>query len=168
MVHGSLHPVVQTLFDYARSQFKDLKTYFFHNTIYDTLWEDPSRYKKAQKVDRFRPHGSGNPLILVGDASMAPYELMARDGSIYAQSAAASRASTGCSFWPDTFPHSVWLNPVPDAAVALHPHHHRPSVRIFPMFELTLDGLERWGTGKSRGPSHGVDRAGEWVALHCK
>ncbi|MEZ4604854.1 MAG: hypothetical protein R2861_16075 [Desulfobacterales bacterium] len=37
--------VVQTLFDYARSEFKDLKTYFFHNTIYDTLWGDPSRYK---------------------------------------------------------------------------------------------------------------------------
>ena len=39
-------PVVQRLFDYARNQFKDLKTYFFHNTIYDTLWEDPARIKK--------------------------------------------------------------------------------------------------------------------------
>jgi uncharacterized protein with von Willebrand factor type A (vWA) domain len=41
--------VVQTLFDYARAQFKEVKTYFFHNTIYDYLWEDPARYKKPKK-----------------------------------------------------------------------------------------------------------------------
>ncbi|MDO9124002.1 MAG: hypothetical protein Q7V12_06230, partial [Deltaproteobacteria bacterium] len=38
--------LVQTLFNYARSQFKDLKTFFFHNTIYDYLWEDPQRRSK--------------------------------------------------------------------------------------------------------------------------
>ncbi len=43
--------VVQTLFNYARAQFKELKTYFFHNTIYDTLWEDPPRIRKPLKVD---------------------------------------------------------------------------------------------------------------------
>jgi uncharacterized protein with von Willebrand factor type A (vWA) domain len=36
--------VVQTLFDYARAQFKEVKTYFFHNTIYDTIWQDAARY----------------------------------------------------------------------------------------------------------------------------
>ena len=45
--------VVQTLFDYARAQFKDLKTYFFHNTVYGTIWQDPSRYKKPQKIEEF-------------------------------------------------------------------------------------------------------------------
>ncbi len=40
--------VVQTLFDYAGAQFKDLKTYFFHNTIYSNLWQDPARYKKPR------------------------------------------------------------------------------------------------------------------------
>ena len=45
--------VVQTLFDYARAQFKDIKTFFFHNTIYDTLWEDPSRYRKPKRVEEF-------------------------------------------------------------------------------------------------------------------
>ena len=43
--------IVQTLFNYARSQFKDLKTFFFHNTIYDYLWEDPPRRYKAFPVD---------------------------------------------------------------------------------------------------------------------
>ena len=42
--------VVQTVFDYTRSQFKDLKTYFFHNTIYSTLWGDPARSRT--KTDR--------------------------------------------------------------------------------------------------------------------
>jgi len=40
MVHGPYIEMVQTLFNYARAQFKDLKTFFFHNTIYDALWED--------------------------------------------------------------------------------------------------------------------------------
>ena len=43
--------MVQTLFNYARAQFKDLKTYFFHNTIYDMLWEDPPRRSKPMAVD---------------------------------------------------------------------------------------------------------------------
>jgi uncharacterized protein with von Willebrand factor type A (vWA) domain len=40
--------VVQTLFDYAGAQFKEVRTYFFHNTIYDYLWEDPGRYKSPK------------------------------------------------------------------------------------------------------------------------
>ena len=45
--------LVQTLFNYAKSQFKDLKTYFFHNTIYDLLWEDPARYKRPVADQEF-------------------------------------------------------------------------------------------------------------------
>ena len=54
-------PVVQTLFDYARAQFKDVKTYFFHNTIYGTVWEDPGRYRQAQTDRGVCPPRSGNP-----------------------------------------------------------------------------------------------------------
>lgn len=45
--------VVQTLFDYSRTQFKEIKTYFFHNTIYEQVWEDHTRYKKPVKVSDF-------------------------------------------------------------------------------------------------------------------
>ena len=42
--------VVQTLFDYARAQFKEVKTYFFHNTIYDTIWKDAARYRQPVRM----------------------------------------------------------------------------------------------------------------------
>ena len=45
--------LVQTLFNYARAQFKDIKVFFFHNTIYDFVWEDPPRRYKPQRDTRF-------------------------------------------------------------------------------------------------------------------
>jgi uncharacterized protein len=134
-------PVVQTLFSYARSQFKELKTYFFHNTVYDTLWEDPSRYKKPKRVTDFGRMDPETRLILVGDASMAPYELMSRDGSIYAHERSGQPSINRLKFLAETFPHSVWLNPVPER---MWPYTRTIGAigAIFPMYELSIDGLE--------------------------
>ncbi len=135
-------PVVRTLFDHARAQFDELKIFFFHNTIYDTLWEDPARFHKPVKVDdlaRFDPEAR---LVLVGDASMAPYELMARDGSIHIEARSAKPSIERLSFLAQTFPHCVWLNPVPSKLWRYIPTIQTIS-RIFPMFELSLDGLEK-------------------------
>jgi len=135
-------PVVQTLFNYAKAQFKDVKTYFFHNTIYDNLWEDPARYKKPQKVDgliRFDPQ---TRVILVGDASMAPYELMATDGSIHLEERSTRPSIERLKFIAHIFPHSVWLNPVPSRLWG-YTRTISAIAQIFPMFELTLDGLEK-------------------------
>ena len=134
--------VVQTLFDYARSQFKDVKTYFFHNTIYDTVWEDSSRYKKPKRVVEFARKDPDTRLILVGDASMAPYELMARDGSIYVHERSGMSSIERIKFLADTFPHNVWLNPVSER---MWPYTRSINAisQIFPMFELSLDGLEK-------------------------
>ncbi len=135
-------PLVQTLFDYARAQFKELKTCFFHNTIYDTLWEDPARYKKPLKVDDLVRRDPDTRFIFVGDASMAPYELMAQDGSIYITNR-SGRPSIEClQFLAKTFRHSVWLNPVRRAR---WPYTRTINLiaQIFPMFELTIDGLEK-------------------------
>ncbi len=134
--------VVQTLFDYARAQFKDLKTYFFHNTIYDNLWEDPARYNKPQRVDEFSRFDPETRLILVGDASMAPYELMARDGSIYIHDRSGKPSIERLKFLAETFPHCVWLNPVQSR---MWDYTHTISMirQIFPMYELSLDGLEK-------------------------
>lgn len=135
-------PVVQTLFDYARSQFKELKTYFFHNTIYDTIWEDPSRRHKPQKVLEMAGMDPETRLIFVGDASMAPYELMARDGSIYIDERSGSPSIDRLAFLAKTFPHNVWLNPVRasqwDYTQTISAIRH-----VFPMFELSIDGLEK-------------------------
>ncbi len=135
-------PVIQTLFNYARSQFKELKTYFFHNTIYDTLWEDPARYRKPKPVAEFAGMDSDTRLVLVGDASMAPYELMARDGSIYVHERSGKASIEQLRFLAETFPHNAWLNPVP---ARMWPYTRTINVirQVFPMFELTIDGLEQ-------------------------
>ena len=134
--------VVQTLFDYARSQFKEVKTYFFHNTIYDYLWEDPARYKKPKKIMEFTRLDPDTRLIIVGDASMAPYELMAHDGSIHISERSGRPSIEQLSFLAKTFSHSVWLNPVAQN-MWNYTHTILTIKKIFPMFELSLDGLEQ-------------------------
>ncbi len=135
-------PVVQTLFDYARDQFKALKTYYFHNTIYETLWRDPARYHQPRLIEDLVRRDPETCVIYVGDASMAPYELMAQDGSIH-YAVRSGRPSIDClKFLARTFKHSVWLNPTPrkwwdyTQTIGL-------IGQIFPMFELTIDGLEK-------------------------
>jgi uncharacterized protein with von Willebrand factor type A (vWA) domain len=135
-------PLVQTLFDYARAQFKDLKTYFFHNTVYSTLWADPARFKKPQRIDEFARLDPETRLVLLGDASMAPYELMATDGSLYIEER-SGRPSIEClKFLAKTFRHVAWLNPKP--AESWGYTRTIEAIRtIFPMFELSIDGLEQ-------------------------
>jgi len=134
-------PIVQTLFDYARAQFKDLKTFFFHNTIYDTLWEDPARYKKPFQVKDFIRLDPQTRIVIVGDASMAPYELMSTDGAINISYRSGRPSIDQLRFIKDTFDKTIWLNPLPE-----HTWHYTHTIHtirgIFPMFELSLDGLE--------------------------
>jgi hypothetical protein len=134
--------VVQTVFDYARSQFKDLKTYFFHNTVYSTLWEDPARFRKPKPIAEFAAADPQTRLFIVGDASMAPYELMVADGSIHIEERSGTPSIECLKFLADTFSHTVWLNPMPEDM-----WNYTQTVntigRIFPMFELSIDGLEK-------------------------
>jgi hypothetical protein len=133
--------VVQTLFNYARAQFKDIRTFFFHNTIYDVLWEDPPRLHKPFRVDELARLDPETRFIVVGDASMAPYELMATDGSIHYEERSGRPSYERLQYIVSVFPHSVWLNP---KMADEWPFTRTIQVirEIFPMFELTLDGLE--------------------------
>jgi uncharacterized protein len=141
----SMDPYIQTvqvLFHYAKNQFKDLKTYFFHNTIYDLLWEDSERYRRPIRIDDFTKLDPDTRLIIVGDASMAPYELSAADGSIYAYERSGKPSIQRLKFLADTFSHTIWMNPIPQ-------NHWNGTYsinvirNIIPMFELSLDGLEK-------------------------
>ena len=134
--------VVQTLFDYARAQFKEVRTFFFHNTIYDTVWEDSARYRKPMRMDELARQDPETRFIVVGDASMAPYELMSRDGSIYVQDRSGKPSIECLRSLVHTFPHSVWLNPVP-APMWGYTRTIIMIQQIFPMFELSIDGLEK-------------------------
>jgi uncharacterized protein with von Willebrand factor type A (vWA) domain len=133
--------VVQTLFNYARSQFKDLKTFFFHNTIYDFVWEDPPRRYKPQRVADFASWDPETRLIIVGDASMAPYELMATDGSIHIEERSGLPSIDRLNLLAQVFRHSVWLNPTP---LRLWSMTRTIGIvaNIFHMSELTLEGLD--------------------------
>ena len=133
--------VVQTLFHYARSQFKDLKIYFFHNTIYSRVWQDPQRRYKPESIEEFIRKDPETRLIIVGDASMAPYELIHTNGAIYIDQVEVGTGLERLKYLANIFRHSVWFNPQPE-----HDWRHTFTVgmirQVFPMFELTLDGLE--------------------------
>lgn len=134
--------VVQVLFDYARSQFKELKTYYFHNTIYDYVWEDPPRRRKPQRVEEFVRFDPEDRLIIVGDASMAPFELMSTDGSIHIEERTFHPSIDRLRLLAKIFRHTAWLNPRLEYEWA-HVRTIQAIRQIFPMFELTLDGLEK-------------------------
>ena len=134
--------IVQSLFNYARSQFKDLRIFYFHNTIYDYLWEDPPRRKRPFPVNDLPRLDPESRFIIVGDASMAPYELMATDGSIHLEERSGRPSIERLRFISKTFSHCIWLNPKPKEE---WPYTYTIGViaEIFPMFELSLDGLEK-------------------------
>ncbi|GAB6163016.1 VWA domain-containing protein [Desulfothermus naphthae] len=134
--------MVQVLFDYAKNQFKDLKVFYFHNTIYDYLWEDPPRIERPYKVTDLVKLDPDTRFIIVGDASMAPYELLVPDGSIYFGERSGIPSIEILKFIRKTFKYSVWLNPKMEyqwkyTQTILH------IKEIFPMFELSLRGLEK-------------------------
>jgi uncharacterized protein with von Willebrand factor type A (vWA) domain len=134
--------IVQTLFNYTRAQFKDLKIFFFHNTIYDNLWEDPPRRSKPFPVNDLVRLDPDTRFIIVGDASMAPYELMATDGSIHLEERSGRASIERLNFISKTFRCAIWVNPKMETE---WPYTRTILMirEIFPMFDLTLDGLEK-------------------------
>jgi uncharacterized protein with von Willebrand factor type A (vWA) domain len=134
--------VVKTLFNYARSQFKDLHICYFHNTIYDQIWFDPQRLYRPESVDDLIRRDPETRIIIVGDASMAPYELTHPQGAIYINQRQALPSIERLKFLAKTFRHAVWLNPQTENI--WHFTWTIAAIReVFPMFELTLDGLEK-------------------------
>jgi uncharacterized protein with von Willebrand factor type A (vWA) domain len=134
--------VVRTLFTYARAQFKDVQTMYFHNTVYDALWKDPARRGQPMPLEQMTRLDPDTRLIFVGDASMAPYELLSADGSIYAFERSGRPSIERLRFLAGMFPHSVWLNPIRESAWGFT-HTIAMIASIFPMFELSIDGLEK-------------------------
>ena len=137
--------VVQTLFNYAQAQFKQVRTFYFHNCVYDRVWEDPQRRKKPYPTVDFMRLEPDTRLIVVGDAAMAPYELEHPHGCISYNEPQTRAALEWLQFLADTFRHCAWLNPM----VQFAPDYNRGSytqrkiTQVIPMFPLSLEGLER-------------------------
>lgn len=129
------------------THLKDLKIYYFHNCIYDYLYTDPyiidGRWIETDWV--FRNLGSDYKVIIVGDAAMSSYELTARGGNINWY---AWNNEPGIDWLKkfNRFYHKViWLNPIKESRWT-HAWGARTiqMVRdIFPMYELTLNGLDK-------------------------
>jgi uncharacterized protein with von Willebrand factor type A (vWA) domain len=135
--------VCEELFSAARSEFKHLEHFYFHNFPYENLWKDNSRRHSARIPTQqvLRTYGHDYRAIVVGDATMSPYEIVQPGGSIehWNEEAGALWMQRLCA----TFPRLVWLNPELEAR-----WQHTPSVRIARglvgerMFPLTIAGLE--------------------------
>ena len=144
-IGGSMDPhvkMVEELFSAARSEFKHLESYYFHNCLYEGVWRDNSRRWDAQITteELFRTYGSDYKCIFVGDASMSPYEIA------YAGGANEHWNPIAGEDWlrraREQWPNSVWLNPVPEK---YWPYTQSIGMiqRIFDnrMAPMTLDGI---------------------------
>ena len=115
-VGGSMDPhvrVVEELFSAARSEFRHLEHFYFHNCVYEGLWRDNRRRWTDQTPtwDVLHTYGPEWKLILVGDAAMSPYEIMMPGGANEHWNAESGETWLRrlCAQWPD----HLWINPTP-------------------------------------------------------
>jgi uncharacterized protein with von Willebrand factor type A (vWA) domain len=135
--------VAEELFSACRAEFKHLEHFYFHNCIYEGVWKDNRRrhVEKTPVLDVIHKFGRDHKLVIVGDASMSPYEITHAGGSIEHFNAEAG--AVWLKRMTDTYPSAAWINPTPEAYWG-----HSASTAILKrlmderMYPLTLDGLE--------------------------
>jgi len=140
-VGGSMDPYVQLvsqLFSAAKraTHWKELRTYYFHNCVYGRVYRTEGFQDPVSVRQLLRECGSHYKLVMVGDALMAPYELLGSSG--YGEEAQIA-GITWLGTMRDHFPRSVWLNP--ESPRDWRGNTVEAIASVFPMFALTLDGL---------------------------
>lgn len=150
-VGGSMDPhikVCEELFSAARTEFKHMEYFYFHNCLYETVWKD-NRRRNTEKIatwDVMHKYPHDYKVVFVGDATMSPYEITYPGGSVEHWNEEPG------AHWllrmSEIYPSLVWLNPAPQNA-----WEHTPSVglvrdiigpdRMFPMTLKGLDGAMR-------------------------
>ncbi|HMP61687.1 MAG TPA: VWA domain-containing protein [Phenylobacterium sp.] len=136
--------ICEELFSAARSEFKNMEFYYFHNCLYESVWKD-NRRRHAEKIntwDVLHKFSSDYKVIFVGDATMSPYEITYPGGSVEHWSEEAG------AVWVDRvsqiYEHMVWLNPTAERHWA-----HTPSIGVMRqlmndrMFPLTIEGPDK-------------------------
>ena len=145
-VGGSMNVHVKTceeLFSAARSEFKDLEYFYFHNCVYEGLWKDNNRRHTERMAtwDVIHTYPADYKLIFVGDASMSPYEIAYPGGSVEHWNEEPGGVWMGRLL--SVYSSAIWLNPEPESNWA-----HAQSTRMIQellgeqMYSLTLAGLE--------------------------
>jgi uncharacterized protein len=134
----------EELFSAARSEFKHMEHFYFHNCLYEKVWkENRRRFDDTTPTwDVLHTYPHDYKVIFVGDAAMSPYEIMAPGGSVE-----HFNEETGAA-WIErvarTYPACVWLNPVAEKE-----WDYTQSIRIMRqlmggrMYALTLEGLDK-------------------------
>ncbi len=133
----------EELFSAARSEFKRMDFYYFHNCLYESVWKD-NRRRHAEKIatiDVLNKYPHDYKIVFVGDATMSPYEITMPGGSVEHWNEEAG------ALWLDRvaqiYPHIVWLNPT-----AQKHWDYTASIALISqllggrMFPLTLAGLD--------------------------
>ena len=146
-VGGSMDPYVKVceeLFSAARSEFKHLEYFYFHNCPYERLWKD-NRRRHLERIDTaevLRTYGEDYKAIFIGDASMSPYEIAVAGGSVEHMN--EEPGGVWIQRVAGHFRRSVWLNPVQERF-----WKYTQSIEMISdlledrMFPLTIDGLDR-------------------------
>jgi uncharacterized protein with von Willebrand factor type A (vWA) domain len=146
-VGGSMDPyikVLEELFSAARSEFKHLVPFYFHNCLYEGVWRDNARRWNAQTptAEVLRTYGPDYKCIFVGDASMSPYEILHPGGANEHWNPEAGQVwlNRACAQWPN----HLWINPVPEQHWS-----YTQSIRLIGdifqnrMVPMTLEGIAR-------------------------
>ncbi|HTS53379.1 MAG TPA: VWA domain-containing protein [Burkholderiales bacterium] len=135
--------VCEELFSATRAEFKHLEYFYFHNFLYESVWKD-NRRRHTEKMgvwDLMHTYGHDYKLILVGDATMSPYEIAYPGGSIEHNNEEAG--TVWIKRLLDVYGHAIWLNPQPEDRWGYYDSigmvRELMGGRMFP---LTLAGLE--------------------------
>lgn len=136
--------VCEELFSAARGEFKNLVHFYFHNCLYESVWKDSRRRHVEQipTMEILRTYEPNYKIVMVGDASMSPYEIDRPGGSVERWNDEAG------SVWMrrllDHYPQTVWLNPVPEkywgGTMSISMIQQLVDDRMFP---LTLAGIDQ-------------------------
>jgi hypothetical protein len=146
-VGGSMDPhvrVMEELFSAARAEIKNLEYYYFHNCPYEGLWKD-NRRRRADVIptwDVLHKYPSDYKVIVVGDATMSPYEITYSGGSVEHWNEEAG--GVWIQRFVQQYPNFAWLNPVKSGAWDYTGSIQLIRELIGPdrMFEMTLEGLD--------------------------
>ncbi len=136
--------MVEELFSAAKSEFKHLDYFYFHNCIYEGLWRDNARRwdETVSTWDIMNTYGADYKCIFVGDAAMSPYEVVSIGGANEYWN--AESGETWLRRLREKWPSSVWLNPVPERQWA-YTQTTNMIQTLFDdrMYPMTLDGIGR-------------------------
>ncbi|MEM6407468.1 MAG: VWA domain-containing protein [Pseudomonadota bacterium] len=147
-VGGSMDPhvkIVEELFSAAKTEFKHLKHYYFHNCLYEGVWTDNRRRwsEQTETWELLRSFGPDYKCIFVGDASMSPYEIAYPGGANEHWNAESGQVWLTRA--RDQWPANLWINPL-DERYWRHTQSTQMIQGIFGkdrMVPMTLDGIER-------------------------